>query len=211
MPSGSNTSVCIALSYAAPSSSLGYIAWPPVKPPAAAIRFEYWNSSPNFEVGIIVPSVLSTDSGVEPFHSNSHSRSWRGRPVHAQIRCLISTCLVTSSLPSLKLGRTWVTGSSQVSFLASTSLASISVVSVLVFDAIMNIVLSSTVSFLPSSRTPMPPAHMVLPSSTTPNDTPGTPVASSASRTKFLSCSSLPASSLAAVLPPNDSREYPLG
>ena len=31
--------------------------WPPVKPAAPAMGFEYWNISPNLLVGCIVPSV----------------------------------------------------------------------------------------------------------------------------------------------------------
>ena len=58
-------------------------------------------------------------------------------PVHAQMRCLISTWLVTSASPSLNDGRTFTAGVSQASFFCSTSLASISVAIAFVFDAIM--------------------------------------------------------------------------
>ena len=73
MPSGPNTRVGIASSYAAPSSSFGYATCPPTKPAAAASGFEYWNISPNLLVGFIVASVLSAPSGVRPSYSNSHS------------------------------------------------------------------------------------------------------------------------------------------
>ena len=63
------------------------------EPAAAAIRFEYWNISPNFDVGCIVASTAIAFSGVSALEVEDHSRSWRGRPVHAQIRCLTSTCL----------------------------------------------------------------------------------------------------------------------
>ena len=44
-------------------------------------------------------------SGVRSSNSNSHSRSWRGSPVQAQIRCLTSTWLVVSASPSLNDGQ----------------------------------------------------------------------------------------------------------
>ena len=49
-------------------------------------------------------------SGVTPSNWNSHSMSWRGRPVQAQIRCSTSTRLVVSALPSLNCGSSCVTG-----------------------------------------------------------------------------------------------------
>ena len=63
--------------------------------------------------------------------------SWRGNPVHAQIRCFTSTLLVVSASPSLNDGNRLVAVVSHVSFFASTSFASISVASPFVFDAIM--------------------------------------------------------------------------
>ena len=99
--------------------------------------------------------------------------SCRGRPVHAQIRCFTSTWLVVSASPSLKLGRRLVTGVSHVSFPSSTSLASSSVVSAFVFDAIMKSVSASTFAGLPSLRTPKPPAKTTLPSWTMPSDDAG--------------------------------------
>ena len=76
-------------------------------------------------------------SGVTPLYSNSHSRSWRGSPVQAQISCRTLTWRVVSASPSLNDGRRLVTGVSHVSCPSATSLASSSVVSAFVFDAIM--------------------------------------------------------------------------
>ena len=47
----------------------------------------------------------SADSGVAFLNSRSHSKSWRGSPVHAQMRCRTSTCRVVSASPSLNDGR----------------------------------------------------------------------------------------------------------
>ena len=116
----------------------------------------------------MVASVATTEAGVKRAPSKVHSRSWRGRPVHAQTRCFIATCRVVLGSPSLKLGSTSVTGVSQVSLPASTSLASISVVRALVFEAIMNSVSAFTRSGLPSSRTPKPSARTTSPSCTMP-------------------------------------------
>jgi hypothetical protein len=117
--------------------------------------------------------------------------SWRGRPVHAQIRCLTRTLRSwCPRLPSLNEGSRLVTAVSQVSFLASTSLASISVARPLVFDAIMNFVSPSTLAGLPSSRTPKPSANTTLPPWTSPTATPGTPVSFCASSTNFASTAS---------------------
>ena len=44
-----------------------------MKPAAAAIGFEYWNSSPKPLVGCMVPSVAITLCGVCFSPSNSHS------------------------------------------------------------------------------------------------------------------------------------------
>ena len=70
------------------------------------------------------------------------------------MRCWILTSRVVSASPSLKVGNTFVTGVSQVSFPSATSLASSRVVSAFVFDAIMKSVSPSTGAGLPSSRTP---------------------------------------------------------
>jgi hypothetical protein len=56
--------------------------------------------------------------------------------------------------------------------------ASSSVVSALVFDAIMKSDCASTFAGLPSSRTPKPPSKTTLPPCTRPIATPGTPSAS---------------------------------
>ena len=104
MPSGSKIRVRIASSYAAPSSLSGNNAWPATYPAAAAIRLLYWKSSPNFVVGCMPPSVRIAEAGVAPLNSNSHSKSCRGRPVHAQSRCFTSTCWVVLASPSLNAG-----------------------------------------------------------------------------------------------------------
>ena len=44
------------------------------------------------------------ESGVERAHVKSHSKSWRGNPVHAQMRCFTSTWRVVSASPSLNAG-----------------------------------------------------------------------------------------------------------
>ena len=49
-------------------------------------------------------ACASALSGVTPSNWNSHSKSCRGRPVQAQIRCLTWTCSVVAALPSLKDG-----------------------------------------------------------------------------------------------------------
>ena len=93
-------------------------------------------------------------------------QSLRGVPVQAQTRCFRRTLAVVSAFPSLNVGSMAVTGVSQENFPSSTSFASISVVSAFVLDATMNSVFSSTGAgaFLPSSRTPKPPANATLPS-----------------------------------------------
>ena len=96
MPSGVRTCSCIARSYAVPRSRSGNSTCPPMKPAAPASGFEYWNISPNLLVGCIEPSAATARSGVRSLNSNSHSKSWRGRPVQAQIRCLTSTWRVVA-------------------------------------------------------------------------------------------------------------------
>ena len=79
-------------------------------PAADAIRLLYRNTSPYLLVGCMVPSKAREDAGVACLNSNIHSRSCRGRPVHAQIKFLTSTRFVVSGSPSLKLGYTSTTG-----------------------------------------------------------------------------------------------------
>src|ERR1700680_2153639 len=211
IPSGSKTCTCMARSYAAPSSSPGKRTCPAVKPAAPAMGLEYWNSSPNLLVGSMVPSVARAPSGVRPPHSKIHSRSWRGIPVQAQGRCLTTPRRVVSASPRWKLGSRLMTGVSQVSRPWATSLASSSVVSALVFEAIMNSVSASTASLRPSSRTPKPPAKTTLPSCTMPSATPGRPSCLRPVSTKRWISASRASSRRCAVLPANDSRAYHLG
>ena len=119
-------------------------------------------------------SAFITVSGVAALLLSSHSMSCRGMPVQAQMRWRISTCRVVSALPRRNDGITCVTGVSQPNFFWSTSRASISVVSALVLEAIMNNVSPSTDAGLPISRTPRPPANTTLPWSIRPMATPGT-------------------------------------
>ena len=79
-------------------------------------------------------------------------------PVHAQMRCFTRTFFVISASPSLKLGKSSVTGWSQRIFFSSTSFASSIVVMPLVLEAAMKSVLASIGPGLPSSRTPRPPS-----------------------------------------------------
>ena len=139
------------------------------------MRFEYWNSSPNLEVGCMRPSRESELPGVIFPYSNIHSKSCRGIPVQAQIRCLTRTLCVVWASPSRKLGSNVVTGVSQLMRCSSTSLASKSVVMAFVFEATMNKVSASGLSLLPSSLVPNPSAKTTLPSCTKPKATPGTP------------------------------------
>jgi hypothetical protein len=104
IPRGPKTRSRIASSYAAPRSFFGWATYPATYPAAAASRFEYWNVSPNFVVGCTVASRSIVLFGVAFLNSNSHSRSCLGRPVHAQMRCLIITLLVVSASPSRKPG-----------------------------------------------------------------------------------------------------------
>ncbi len=187
------------------------MTWPPTKPAAPAIGLEYWNISPNLLVGCMVPSVAIAPAGVSSPNSNSHSRSWRGRPVQAQIRCLTSTWRVVSASPSLNDGSTEVTGVSHVSLPCSTSLASSSVVSALVFEATMNSVSASTGLSLPSSRTPKPPVKTTLPSCTMPTATPGTRSSFMPVSTKRASSARRASSSRWAFLPAKVSRVKPFG
>ena len=68
---------------------------------------------PMLRVARIEPSAVTARSGVRSLNSNSHSKSWRGRPVQAQIRCLTSTWRVVAASPSLNDGSNVVTGVSQ--------------------------------------------------------------------------------------------------
>src|SRR4029077_3192433 len=101
---------------------------------AAAIRLEYWKSSPNLEVGCMLPRRESELPGVMFPYSKIHSKSCRGIPVQAQIRCLTRTLPVVALSPSRKLGSNVVTGVCQFIRCSSTSLASKSVVIALVFE-----------------------------------------------------------------------------
>ena len=118
----------------------------------------------------------SRSSGVTPSNSSSHSKSWRGMPVHAQMRCLTSTWLVVSASPSLNDGRTlrrrrvprrassrrraWRASASSSPWCSTRSCTACR---------------RRPSSGLPSSRTPKPPANTTLPSWTRPTETPGTP------------------------------------
>jgi hypothetical protein len=124
---------------------------------------------------------------------------------------LIWTLLVVSASPSLNSGSTLVAGVSHVSFLASTSFASINVVSALVFDAIMYLVSPSGLAGLPSARTPKPPLNTTLPFSIRPIDTPGTSSVFIVSSTNFVSCAIRSLSSGCAFLPAKDSCWPPFG
>ena len=146
------------------------------------------------------------DLGVALPNSKIHSRSWRGMPVHAQIRCLMSTCRVVAASPSLNEGYASVTGSSQRSFFSSTSSASSSVVIAFVLDAAMKSVSLSTFAGLPSSFTPRPPSHTTLPPSMNARPTPGTSSCFMPSATNFFSVSMRAASSGCALRPANVSR-----
>ncbi len=137
------------------------------------MRLLYWKSSPNLLVGCIVPRSFIADSGLASLNSKIHSMSWRGIPVHAQMRCLICTLFVVAASPSLKRGKTSVTGWSQRSFFSSTSSAMSSVASAFVFDAAMKSVSASTFSGLPSAFTPRPPSYTTLPPSMSARPTPG--------------------------------------
>ena len=81
-----------------------------MKPAAAAIRLLYWKTSPKRLVGCIVPRSFRADIGVSLRYSKSHSRSCRGMPVQAQMRCRTWTCFVVASSPSLNEGNSSVTG-----------------------------------------------------------------------------------------------------
>src|SRR2546425_11253946 len=115
-------------------------------------------------VGLKVASRASSLAGVAFWNSNSHSKSWRGSPVQAQTRCLMSTCFVVSGSPSLKSGMTAITGVSHVSLPSSTSVASNKVVIDLVLEATMKSVSASTGVDCPCSRTPKPPSKTTWPS-----------------------------------------------
>jgi hypothetical protein len=106
-------------------------------PAAAAIGLEYWNNSPKPLVGRMVASTFIAPSGVRSWNSSNHSRSCRGMPVHAQMRCFTRTLLVVSASPSLNDGNKLAAGVSQVIFPSATRRASIRVASALVLDAIM--------------------------------------------------------------------------
>jgi len=75
-----------------------------MKPAAEAMRFEYWKTSPNLLVGFMVARRSKVVLGLAVPDSKSHSMSWRGIPVQAQIRCLTSTCRVMSGSASLNCG-----------------------------------------------------------------------------------------------------------
>ena len=113
--------------------------------------------------------------------------------------------------PSLNEGRSEVTGVSHPNRFASTSFASISVVSALVLDATMNSVLASGFSGLPSARTPNPSAKTTLPFWTMPTATPGIPSSCMACSVNVESLARRAASRVATFLPANDSRVKPLG
>jgi len=102
----------------------------------------------------MVARVPSAPSGVTPANWKSHSKSCRGSPVQAQIRCFTSTWRVVALSPRRKEGSSEVTGVVQVILPWSTRRASSSVVIALVLDAIMKRVSASTGSGRPSSRTP---------------------------------------------------------
>ncbi len=196
----------MAWSYAEPRSSSGKATCPPTKPPAAASEFEYWKSAPKSLVGLIVASVFIAPSHVTPLYWNSHSKSCRGSPVHAQMRCFTSTRFVVSGSPSWNDGSSCVTGVSHVSFPSSRSFASISVVSAFVFDAMMYSVSPSGFTPRPSSFSPNPSANTTLPSCTIPTDTPVTPSFFRPFSTYAESSASAFASSLRAAFPAKLSR-----
>ena len=151
------------------------------------------------------------EAGVAPLNSKSHSKSCRGRPVHAQSRCFTSTCCVVLASPSLNEGKTFVTGVSQSSFPSSTSRAMSSVVSGFVFEAIRKAVSASTFSGLPSSRTPNPPANTTWLLSSSAIPTPGIENSFIAVSTKSVSCLTRAGSSGCAFFPAKDSPTYPFG
>ena len=99
-----------------------------------------------------------------------------------------------------------MTGVSHVRRPSATSLASSSVVSAFVLDAIMKSVFASTAVALPSSRTPRPPAKTSLPPWMIPSPTPGTPSSLRPVSTNFTSSDRRVLSILFACLPAKDSR-----
>ncbi len=75
-----------------------------MNPAAAAIGLLYWNTSPKRLVGCMVASTVSDEAGVAPAKFNSHSKSWRGRPVQAHTRWRTCTWRVVAASPSRKSG-----------------------------------------------------------------------------------------------------------
>lgn len=73
-------------------------------PAAEASGLLYWKRAPKSVVGFMVASTSSWPCGDERSNVKSHSKSWRGRPVHAHTRCFRRTRLVTSGSPTLNDG-----------------------------------------------------------------------------------------------------------
>ena len=122
------------------------------------------------------PSVASAPSGVTPLNSNSHSMSCRGRPVHAQIRCLTSTCARRVGVAELErrqqAGDRRVPG--QLPLVDQLGEHQRRQRLGVRRDHEERVGVDLLVA--PSSRTPKPPANTTLPSWTRPMATPGTPV-----------------------------------
>ncbi len=94
MPSGSNTLRLHRLVVGRAELELaGYATWPPTKPAGRGEQVRVLEHLAELARRLHrAERRRARPRASTPLNSSSHSRSCRGRPVHAQIRCLTSTC-----------------------------------------------------------------------------------------------------------------------